>query len=98
MLMDRVVIRRYHRDAQGRSVLIGLTFDETTEFETLEANAANSPNHPFWSGEAPPGSEPECRWTDLYLKHETAWKIWRVGSALPELPTSVERIDHGDDQ
>jgi hypothetical protein len=98
MLMDRVVIRRYHRDGQGRSVLFGLTFEETSEFETLEGSAAaNNSGHPFWAGEVSPKKQRQRRWKDLYLKHETAWELWRVSPAVPELPSSViHQIDQGD--
>jgi hypothetical protein len=98
MLMDRVVVRRYYRDEQGRSVLIGLTFEETSEFEGLEGSvAANSSEHPFWAGEALFESQMGRRWNDLYLKHQTAWELWRVSPAFPDLPSSVlHQIDQAD--
>jgi hypothetical protein len=47
----------------GRRVLIGLTHEETTEFEIL---CAKTPMH----GTPPPGDE--RRWLELFGKHEAA--------------------------
>jgi hypothetical protein len=74
MFIDRAVTRRYHRDEEGRSVLVGLTFEETSEFETLEGRA---------SGLGLEG-EREFRWHNLYLKHESAWKRWLLTLAASE--------------
>lgn len=68
--------RRYFVDAQGHRVLIGLSSDETAEFEALDLAA---------EGDAPPATggvgagvigENEVRWLELYLKHEGAWRTW----------------------
>ena len=66
--------RRYFVDAQGHRVLIGLSLDETAEFEALDLSAVE--------GDVPPvadegiGGENEVRWLELYLKHEGAWRSW----------------------
>lgn len=76
-LIDRVMARRYHIDAQGRSVLIGLSHEETREFETLEqASPADADGNPFWSFEGEPNTADERRWLELYRKHQRGWESW----------------------
>jgi len=53
--------RRYFIDAAGRRVLIGLTPEETFEFERLDSTQADAG---------------ERRRIELYEKHESAWKAW----------------------
>jgi hypothetical protein len=69
--------RSYRRDSFGRSVLIGLTFDETEEFERLDASpAVGKDGHPFpWptDGDSLPPSE--HRWSELYEKHSAACRL-----------------------
>ena len=63
--------RRYYVDPQGRRVLVGLTVEETSEFELLDARA------PFSGGsDTARNSSHEKRWHELYQMHEEAWKIW----------------------
>ncbi|QPF90294.1 hypothetical protein [Bradyrhizobium commune] len=70
--------RRYFVDAGGRRVLIGLTFEETFEFERLDsqpvlglaAGHAVRNSGVLWSAAG------ERRWQELYAKHEGAWKAW----------------------
>jgi len=74
--------RRYVVDVNGRRVLVGLTVEETSEFEGLDNSL------PLLAGcEAPglvhQGSEPELpasgaagRWLELYDKHDRAWVRW----------------------
>jgi hypothetical protein len=70
--------RRYFVDAQGRRVLIGLTIDETFEFETLDSLPAldEDANHVAWDENGAPTSTREKRWLELYTKHEEAWREW----------------------
>jgi hypothetical protein len=49
---------QYESDAKGRRVLVGLTHEETTEFELLEAQL--------------PMYQAELRWLELFNKHERA--------------------------
>ncbi|OKO86815.1 hypothetical protein [Bradyrhizobium sp. AS23.2] len=72
--------RRYFVDAGGRRVLIGLTPEETFEFERLDSGLA------FGEAQAAPGGRDswpdtgERRRVELYQKHEGAWKTWMARS------------------
>ena len=59
--------RRYFVDYVGRRVLIGLTVEETFEFETLDA---------AWDENGVPKTTREKRWLELYSKHDQAWRQW----------------------
>jgi hypothetical protein len=70
--------RRYFVDAVGQRVLIGLTIEETREFEDLDRAQADQGT----------GGPPEVvigsfgldqrRWLALYEKHDCAWRGWMV--------------------
>jgi hypothetical protein len=70
--------RRYFVDSGGRRVLIGLTFEETFEFERLDSQ----PVAGHVDGEIARDASVlwpvvgERRWQELYAKHEGAWKAW----------------------
>jgi hypothetical protein len=77
---DRWAPRRYYVDQSGRRVLVGLTMEETSEFENIE-------NPPLYSADANVASvgidiatRREMRWRSLYLKHDEAWKMWMAES------------------
>ncbi|KGT79914.1 hypothetical protein MA20_10480 [Bradyrhizobium japonicum] len=61
--------RRYFVDGGGRRVLIGLTPEETFEFERLDSEQAQG---------APDAGE--RRRLELYEKHEGAWRAWMAQS------------------
>jgi len=61
--------RRYFVDGGGRRVLIGLTPEETFEFERLDSEQAQV---------APDAGE--RRRLELYEKHEGAWRAWMAQS------------------
>jgi hypothetical protein len=61
--------RRYFVDKGRRRVLIGLTTEETFEFETLDERG----NHV-----GAPTTAREKRWLELYIKHDVAWRVWMV--------------------
>jgi hypothetical protein len=69
--------RRYFVDAQGHRVLIGLSLQETAEFETLDPSSKETVQIGARirenEGIAGPG---EIRWLELYSKHEGAWRAW----------------------
>jgi len=78
--------RRYFVDAQGHRVLIGLSSDETAEFEALDLSSADD-GMPVAAADISEGvvGENDVRWLELYLKHEGAWRTWitesRAGQA-----------------
>jgi hypothetical protein len=72
--------RRYFVDENGRRVLIGLTIEETFEFETLDSQPAldEAGNHVAWGEDGMPTTAREKRWLELYSKHDGAWRQWMV--------------------
>jgi hypothetical protein len=72
--------RRYFVDEVGRRVLIGLSIEETLEFETLDSLPAldEGANHVAWGENAVPTTTREKRWLELYGKHDEAWRAWMV--------------------
>ena len=69
---------RYDTDENGRRVLVGLTIEETFEFETLDSLPAldQGGNHVAWDENGVPTTTREKRWLELYGKHDTAWRQW----------------------
>jgi hypothetical protein len=69
--------RRYFVDSHGRRVLVGLTIEETAEFEELDSLAASNARagHVLWEKEFPAPKQ-EKRWLELYAKHDKAWSKW----------------------
>ncbi|MCK1362247.1 hypothetical protein [Bradyrhizobium sp. 199] len=57
--------RRYFVDAQRHRVLIGLSLEETAEFEVLDVAATEGA-----------AAVEDVRWLELYSKHEGAWRVW----------------------
>ena len=73
--------RRYFIDHSGRRVLIGLTFEETFEFERLDHLSGQHDNgHVLWDAGGGPVSQPAQRWLELYRKHDRAWLQWMADS------------------
>ena len=72
--------RRYFVDGSGRRVLIGLTIEETSEFETLDnLPALDEPGgHVARDENGAPTAIREKRWRELYCKHDTAWMEWKT--------------------
>jgi hypothetical protein len=70
--------RRYFVDAIGRRVLIGLTFDETQEFEGLDRKQAEQDTGDREGMTASSFGPDEQRWMALYGKHDSAWRNWIV--------------------
>ena len=62
----------YILDGDGNRILIGLTLDETREFERLDELMSNSSFVPTEDGR----SLTERRWLVLYDKHEAAVRIY----------------------
>ena len=74
--------RRYFVDAGGRRVLIGLTLEETFEFERLDSAQAPGRGGSQASADdrALRPDAGERRRLELYEKHEGAWKAWMAQS------------------
>ncbi|WP_369726053.1 MULTISPECIES: hypothetical protein [unclassified Bradyrhizobium] len=70
--------RRYFVDAGGKRVLIGLTLEETFEFERLDSQLVANPGdgQVVSDGGVVWPVAGEQRWQELYAKHEHAWKAW----------------------
>ncbi|PAY05662.1 MULTISPECIES: hypothetical protein [Bradyrhizobium] len=72
--------RRYVVDVSGRRVLVGLTLEETSEFEGLDTSLpvdGEARNQEALSAEPIP-SAVEGRWLELYDKHDKAWIKWKA--------------------
>lgn len=93
MRFERVIARRYRSDEQGRPALVGLTYDETCEFEVLEQTAPlDDDGNPAWAFEGEPRTPSERRWLRLYTRHQLAWDTWRLRSvASPYLIRDASR-------
>ena len=68
--------KRYRVDKHCRRVLVGLSIEETFEFETLDdlAPLDDSGSHIPWRDGVPITSR-ERRWLELYQKHDAAWRV-----------------------
>jgi hypothetical protein len=69
--------RRYYIDSEGKRVLVGLTAEQTREFELLEALDISS--------DIDRASLGRGRWLELYGLHQQAWEIWRAERSKPNL-------------
>lgn len=69
--LKRSVPRRYIADHAGHRVLVGLTREETAEFEHLDADV-----HGVRQQHEAADTASNCRWTELYIRHDIAWKNW----------------------
>ena len=67
---------RHTIDEKRRRVLLGLTAEETREFETLDSLSPSdgSGNRIAWTFGGDPTTSLEKRWLQLYTKHDEAWK------------------------
>lgn len=78
--------RRYFVDAQGHRVLIGLSLQETAEFETLDPSSKEMVQIGAGIGENEGIAGPdEIRWLELYSKHEGAWRAWIAQSQAAQM-------------
>ena len=69
--------RRYFVDAQGHRVLIGLSLEETTEFEALDLAPKDAVQIVAETGVGTRvAAVDDVRWLELYSKHEGAWRAW----------------------
>lgn len=69
--------RRYFVDAQGHRVLIGLSLEETAEFEALDVAPKETVQIVAEAGMSQGAAAvDDVRWLKLYSKHEGAWRVW----------------------
>ncbi|MGY4606936.1 hypothetical protein ACVW16_005348 [Bradyrhizobium sp. USDA 4474] len=68
--------RRYFVNAGGQRVLIGLTPEETVEFERLDGQSVANLEEVACAKGVLWRVTGELRWQELYAKHEGAWKTW----------------------
>ena len=61
-------------------MLIGLTVEETFEFETLDnqPDVEDLGGLAVWDENGVPTSQREKRWLELYSKHDCAWMDWKT--------------------
>jgi hypothetical protein len=84
--------RRYYIDDEGRRVLIGLTVEQTREFELFEAPDSSFEIQIGISASSDPTqSNHRKRWLELYLLHQDAWEIWRSKSSEADLSKATTR-------
>ena len=78
----RIFPRRYQTDASQSYTLIGLTVEETREFERLDQRCLEGHSgDACWNLDGEPTTPEERRWLELYRKHETAWSVWLAAEA-----------------
>ncbi|HXO71359.1 MAG TPA: hypothetical protein VN838_20545 [Bradyrhizobium sp.] len=73
---------RHTINEKGRRVLVGLSAEETREFETLDSLSPSdsSGNRIAWTFGGDPTTSREKRWLELYTRHDEAWKTLRSES------------------
>lgn len=73
----RIFPRRYQENFRQSHTLIGLTVDETREFERLDVlSPVDHLGNCTWHFEGDPKTPEEKRWLELYRKHEIGWRLW----------------------
>lgn len=71
----RIFPRRYQANGSQPYTLIGLTVDETREFERLDHLSVEGHSDACKLDGEPPAPD-ERRWLELYRKHEIGWSAW----------------------
>jgi hypothetical protein len=84
--------RRYFVDPHGHRVLIGLSFEETMEFEELDGALVLGEGHDTTA--AAGGAMRRMRWLQIYEKHDTAWKAW-IAQSRAEQALDSAFLNHG---
>jgi hypothetical protein len=95
--------RRYFVDGDGARVLIGLSIEETREFEAIDTRPARRepddiastaaplmPGDALWGETAGSAAARQTRWLELYRKHDAAWRRWLRETAAGDLPHLVK--------
>lgn len=74
--------RRYFVDTQGHRVLIGLSLEETAEFEALDLAPTETVQITTETVTGKVAAVDDLRWLELYSKHEGAWRVWIAQSQV----------------
>lgn len=74
--------RRYFVDTHGHRVLIGLSLEETAEFEALDLAPTETVQITAATATAEVAAVDDVRWLELYSKHEGAWRVWIAQSQV----------------
>lgn len=70
-------------DGNGRSVIIGLTYEETIEFKSLDQTSpTDSDGNLGWYFQGGPITRSEQRWLELYEQHRLAMCLLRLQSTI----------------
>lgn len=86
---NKAAPRRYFLDAHGYRVLIGLSADETAEFEALDLSSMRADADWMKNCQSENLAEQgKVRWLELYSKHESAWQAWKVQSRAEQAADS----------
>jgi len=73
----RIFPRRYQANASQPYTLIGLTVEETSEFERLDhLSLDHDSGNEAWNFDEEPATPEAKRWLELYRKHEAGWSVW----------------------
>src|SRR5947209_6726598 len=73
--------RRYCIDDEGRRVVIGLTLEQTREFERLEELRPLADVQAGMSLTTNAAHPIDARWSELYRLHQEAWEVWRTNGS-----------------
>jgi hypothetical protein len=86
--------RRYLADKNGRRVLVGLTLEETLEFETLDSVLAleESRRHVVRDRDGVAAATRQKRWLELYDRHDQSWQQWMFETSEHRRVEALERI------
>ncbi len=86
--------RRYFVDAQGHRVLVGLSLEETAEFEALDLAPTETVQIAAEAGFGKgTGAVDDVRWLELYSKHEAAWRAW-IARSRAERPQDLGFVNY----
>jgi hypothetical protein len=73
----RIFPRRYQENSSQPHTLIGLTVEETLEFERLDRlSPVDHLGNCTWDFADDAKIPEEKRWMELYRKHEIGWRLW----------------------
>ena len=72
-------ISHYMLDRMSRRVLVGLSFEETSEFERLDVSIPHD-RKPLGASAIVPLQPAEIRWLELYRKHRAAFEAMQKKS------------------